>query len=164
MNTQSSPVLAIDPGTTDSQCLVWDGSRVLSHDFLPNDKALDLIAGFGGSRACIEMVASYGMAVGKETFETVYWIGRFDERLRANGIVPERLVRLEVKLHLCHNSRAKDANIRQAILDRFGGKSAIGTKKQPGPLYGVTSHAWAALALAITFAETRTATPQLATA
>lgn len=44
-----------------------------------------------------------------------------------------RIPRLKVKVHLCHDSRAKDANIRQAILDRFGGKAvAIGSKRQPG--------------------------------
>ena len=38
-------------------------------------------------------------------------------------------VRQEVKLHLCNSARAKDANIRQALIDRFGGKDkAIGRK------------------------------------
>jgi len=63
-------------------------------------------------------------------------------------------------MHLCKNNRAKDANIRQALLDRFpatgGGKAPqIGTKKQPGPLYGVTSHLWSALAVAVTWADTQ---------
>jgi hypothetical protein len=48
-----------------------------------------------------------------------------------------------------------DKHVRQAILDRFpgtgGGKTPqIGTKKQPGPLYGVKGHMWAALAVALT--------------
>ena len=48
-----------------------------------------------------------------------------------------------------------DPNVRQAIIDLFpptgGGKCAqIGTKGQPGPLYGVSSHAWPALGVALT--------------
>jgi hypothetical protein len=152
-------VLAIDPGTTHSQYLVWNGERVVEQGHLPNGDLVSRIAGFkchDVRQAVIEMVASYGMAVGKEVFETVYWIGRFDERLRGHGYDPHRMVRLTVKMHLCHTAKAKDANIRQALIDRFGGKeAAIGRKATPGPLYGVSSHAWAALALAITFAETQ---------
>lgn len=154
------PILAIDPGTTESQFVVWDGVRVVEHGLRDNAALLSYLDGFrdlGVKRAVIEMVASYGMAVGREVFETVYWIGRFDERLIALGYATERVVRMDVKLHLCHSARAKDPNVRQAIIDRFGGKvAAIGTKKQPGPLYGISSHAWAALGLAITFADTRT--------
>lgn len=64
-----------------------------------------------------------------------------------------RVKRSEVKRHLCGSLRAKDANVRQAIIDRYGGQAAIGRKATPGPLYGVTSHAWAALAVAITARE-----------
>ena len=62
------------------------------------------------------------------------------------------IYRKDVKLHLCGSPRAKDSNIRQALIDRFGpGKEkAIGLKKTPGPLYGVKSHVWAALAVAVT--------------
>jgi len=51
--------------------------------------------------------------------------------------------------------RAKDANIRQALIDRYGpGKDkAIGQKKTPGPLYGFKSHEWAALAVAVTWMD-----------
>ncbi len=103
----------------------------------------------------IEMVASYGMAVGKETFRTVWWSGRFaDAWFDQSGKLPVEVFRQEVKMHLCHNTKAKDANIRQALIDMYGGSKevAIGRKASPGPLYGVTSHAWPALAVAITAA------------
>jgi len=39
------------------------------------------------------------------------------------------------------SARAKDGNIRVALLDRFGGeKVAKGTKAEPRPLYGVSGH------------------------
>ena len=94
------------------------------------------------------MVASYGMAVGKEVFETVRWVGRFQQAWRDPDAV--RLVyRKDVKLHLCGSPRAKDTNIRQALIDLLGPR---GTKKNPGPTYGVSSHAWAALGVAVTAA------------
>jgi len=62
------------------------------------------------------------------------------------------LPRRAVKLALCGDSRAKDANIRQALIDRFGGSAAIGRKTAPGPLYGISRDVWSALAIAVTFA------------
>jgi hypothetical protein len=107
------------------------------------------------------MIASYGMPVGREVFETCVWIGRFMEQWGA----PDRVnlvYRKDVKMHLCGSPRAKDANIRQALIDLFeptgGGKTPqIGTKAKPGPLYGVSTHAWPALGVAVTV-QARTAT------
>jgi hypothetical protein len=96
----------------------------------------------------IEMIASYGMAVGAEVFETCVWIGRFCERWASTtGAPPVRIARMAVKLAICHDSRAKDANIRAALIDQFGG--ALATKKG-GALYRVKGDEWAALALAMT--------------
>jgi hypothetical protein len=99
----------------------------------------------------IEMIASYGMAVGADVFRTCVWIGRFQQ---INGGCARLIPRMDVKMHLCHNSRAKDANIRRALIDKLG---PPGTKKAQGPTYGVKSHAWAALAVAVTAAETKEA-------
>jgi hypothetical protein len=76
------------------------------------------------------------------------WTGRFIERWRDYAAMgdPIRIPRGEIKVHLCRSTKAKDANVRQALIDRFG---APGTKKAPGVLFGVTSHCWAALAVAV---------------
>jgi hypothetical protein len=86
------------------------------------------------------------MAVGREVFETCVWIGRFVERL---GIVT-LVYRKDVKLTICGSPRAKDANVRAALIDRLG---QVGTKNNPGPLYGMKSHLWSALAVAVTVME-----------
>jgi len=65
----------------------------------------------------------------------------------------ERISRRAVKLHLCGSARAKDANIRQALIDRYGGSAAIGRKAAPGPLYGVSKDVWSALAIAVTYQQ-----------
>lgn len=154
--------LCIDPGTEKSGIVEWDGENVSNVDSeINNNYLLTELYDAGGSGCVdiviIEMISSYGMAVGKTTFETCIWIGRFME---AFGPYSTKLVyRRDVKMHLCNSMRAKDKNIRQAVFDRFpatgGGKTPqIGTKKQPGPLYGVTSHAMSSLALGITYFET----------
>lgn len=148
-------ILAIDPGTTESGWCIYHPDRgILGAGVKPNDLILDEIRYQPVDHLAIEMIASYGMAVGKEVFETCVWIGRMVETFRAPSDV--RLIyRRDVKLHLCGTNQAKDANVRQAVVDLFprtgGGKTPqVGTKKQPGPLYGVTSHAWSALAVALT--------------
>ncbi len=99
----------------------------------------------------IEQIESFGMAVGREVFETVFWTGRFAEAWCPKRF--ERMPRREVKQHLCRSARATDSNIRQALIDRFGPGTdkAFGKKKAPGPLFGITGHKIAALAVAITW-------------
>lgn len=143
-------VFAIDPGTEQSAYLELDRGRVASFGILSNKDMCEPLW-FNRSRGSvlrIEMVASYGMPVGREVFETCVWIGRFIEAARMPW---EYVYRKDVKLHLCGNLRAKDAHVRQALIDRFGpGKEkAIGRKAAPGPLYGVSSHVWSALAVAV---------------
>ncbi len=156
-------IYAIDPGTEQSALIAFnsESQQVLHRRILPNTEVLGFLESeFDGHKALnplvIEMVACYGMAVGKEVFETVYWIGRFAQ---AWGDNHHRLYRQDIKLHLCNSVRAKDANVRQALIDRFGpGKrKAIGLKKTPGPLYGIKSHLWAALAVAVTYSDQRAA-------
>ena len=150
-------VLGLDPGPTHSALLGWNGKCVTEHRFVNNT---DMIEYINGARhfqpldfkpqLVIEKIESFGMAVGAETFETVWWSGRFAEAYGIDHV--GRLGRKAVKLHLCQSNRATDANIRMAILDRFGGKeAAIGKKANPGPLYNVSGHLWAALAVALTW-------------
>jgi len=149
-------MIAIDPGQTHSGVVWFRCGQVERSDVLDNHDFREILSEGGRLEpVAIEMVASYGMPVGKEVFETVLWIGRMVEM--AGGLDRVRLVyRKDVKLHLCGSPRAKDANIRQAIIDRYGGKAeAIGNTKRRGPLYGVKSHAWSALAVALTASETK---------
>ena len=137
-------ILAIDPGTDQSGYVLTDGEKVAYSGVLPNREILAILRGTDvADSVAIEMIACYGMPVGRETFETCVWIGRFIEAWNGDY---ELVYRKDVKLKLCGTPRAKDANIRQALIDRIGPQ---GTKKAPGPTYGVKSHAWAALAVAM---------------
>ncbi len=150
-------LLAIDPGTTESAFVTLDDLRIVTARIVPNEQLLDLIAQtFGFQALAIEMIEGLGMPVGKETFETVWWIGRF---CQASRVPFHRVYRKDVKLHICGNPRAKDANIRQALLDKFGPPIVKvrgpkgGMKNQPGPTHGISKHMWAALAVGVTFLE-----------
>lgn len=150
-------ILGVDPGSSDSAWVNLDGA-VLDHGKVPNAVLLAnlRLLSVGGCVLALEMVASYGMAVGKEVFETVRWIGRFQEAWEARGGACVLVYRREVKLYLCETAKANDANIRAALLDRYGpGREvAIGTKSKPGPLYGLKGDEWSAFAVALTAAAT----------
>jgi hypothetical protein len=143
-------LLAVDPGPTESAFVIWNGMEIIQKGKVANN---DLFPGIGVG-ACldmmaIEMIASYGMAVGAEVFETCVVVGQFMERWKSysGGLPLLRVPRLKVKSHLCHSAKANDANIRQALIDRLG---PPGKKKQPGPTFGVSGDVWAALAVAVT--------------
>jgi hypothetical protein len=153
-------ILGIDPGTTESGWVIYntENHSIIDKGIWDNKKVLDAIAVFDFDVLSIEMVASYGMPVGKETFETVYWIGRFV--CRSEGFFKPSFryyKKTDINPAICFNSNVKDAMIRRALLDMFpktgGGKEpSIGTKKQPGALYGINSHMFPALAVALTHA------------
>ena len=149
-------IIAIDPGPERSGYVVFDGTRVLAHGWDTRSEIENMLDEWvdGNTSVVFEGVESYGMAVGAETFETVFVTGRLYEfaTYACHESAVSRIYRKAIKLHLCGSARAKDANIRVALLDRFGGeKVAKGTKAAPGPLYGVSGHCWAALALAVTW-------------
>ena len=146
-------ILAIDPGNMQSAYVMLDEKlKPIDFGIIDNEDLLDNIS-MGEFDKCadfaIEMVASYGMPVGKDVFETVFWIGRFWEAARdSNCAYMERIYRMQEKTNLCHDSRAKDGNIRQALIDRFG---PVGTKKNQGWFYGVSKDVWQAIAVGVTY-------------
>ena len=155
-------ILAIDPGTTESGMVVYAPNEhiVGEHRVMSNHELLALVEERTQSVVptclAIEMLASMGMAVGAEVFETCVWVGMFMHAWGYSEVV--RVTRNQVKLHLCGSAKAKDQNVRQAIIDLFpsvggGATPQIGTTKQPGPLFGMNSHMWPALGVALTVAD-----------
>lgn len=142
-------IIAIDPGPEKSAVLQWDGATVTNPRILPNEELRNWVAYTAplDNPIAIEMIACYGMPVGAETFNTVLFIGRLQELWSSKMADFHLIYRRDVKMHLCGTMKAKDPNIRQALIDRFG---VVGTKKNPGKLYGVSSHLWSALAIAVT--------------
>lgn len=170
-------IIGIDPGTFQSAYVITDlsnGMKILSKGIILNselyitiEKALQTIIKAELEQekrvivyVAIEFIESKGMPVGRETFETCYFIGELNYRFRnLNDIVATlsnnsvkietyRVYRHEEKTAICGNSRAKDSNIRQALIDKYG---IVGTKKQQGFFYGVKRDIWQAFAVAETF-------------
>jgi hypothetical protein len=143
-------ILAVDPGSFQSAWLQFDGTKPGAFGITGNDTLTKALRTGGlPDVVVIEKIESYGMAVGAEVLDTVWWTGRFAEAASRSTVV--MLPRRIVKLTLCGDSRAKDANVRQALIDRFGGSTAIGRKAAPGPLYGISRDVWSALAIAVTY-------------
>ena len=147
-------ILGIDPGSSESGYVLWDTetkvpieSQYVLNIFLMEgivrDKKADVVA--------IERIRGYGIVAGDDTFNTCEWVGRFDLAAAASGKQVHLIPRKDIKRHLCGNTTTNDKYIRQALIDRFGD---VGTKKKPGPLYGISGHLWAALAVCITCADT----------
>ncbi|CAB4218380.1 hypothetical protein UFOVP1596_18 [uncultured Caudovirales phage] len=140
-------ILAIDPGTTESAYVVWDGQLIHAKGKIINADLKGLLHHCEANVMAVEMIASYGMPVGKEVFETCLFIGKLLERWEALERLPAELIyRKDIKIHHCGSMKAKDGNIRQALIDRFG---VPGTKKQPGITYGVSNDIWSALAIGV---------------
>lgn len=138
-------VLAIDPGTSESAYVIWDGAKVCEHGYLANAALKQRLTGNRYDVLAIERVFFYGRG-GCELTGTIEWIGRFDADCSAI-LIPASTIRS----HICGTSKSGDPEVIAAISDRFGGrKQAQGTNKSPGPLYGITKHKWSALAVAIT--------------
>lgn len=148
-------VLSVDPGTYETAWLLLDPStrevhgfgKVKNEDFLVacKERAFSPTVPY---LTVMEGMESFGRPVGKEVLDTVFWSGRFAEHC-----APWTLIyRSEIKLHLCNSRRAKDPEIRQALLDRFGGRESV---RKGGKLSGVKGDVWSALAIAVTFCETK---------
>ena len=144
---------SIDPGDEQSAFMLM-GRDLRPHSFaiMDNDALLKWLADREWDHLAIEYMHPRGMPTSKEEMDTQFWAGRFVQAARC-GWTPIR--RSEVKLHICGQSRAKDANIRQALMDRYGGKNAKGKKASPGPLYGIHDDLWSALAIGVTWWETK---------
>jgi hypothetical protein len=157
-------ILGIDPGPKKSAYVVYDSidKKLIAKNKLRSGDLLRMlewpaVLAIADILVC-EAIQPRGRPMGYDTIRTERWVGRFIQAWRPGRY--SVLYRSEIKLHLCGWTRAKDPNIRQALIDKFpatgGGKTPqIGTKKQPGALYGVSKDIWSALAVAVTYAETR---------
>ena len=186
-------ILCIDPGTRTTGWIILDppapGCRgelphLIEHGNTAAGEFLEWLRfcrSRGVTEAAIEHVGHYGtgMSAGADVFETCILIGRMIEILHPLSVTKVR--RQSIKTQFCGRATAKDSNVRQALIDRWGGDAlALGAKKcptckgkgwkgrgrptchacggsgweiRPGPLHRVTNHAWSALAVGVYYWE-----------
>ncbi len=143
-------ILAIDPGNEESAYVLMDEKTYKPIEFgkVGNPLMLIKLNELKYNKLVIEMIASYGMPVGASVFDTCVWIGRFIQNRKCPDF--EYIYRKEEKINLCGSMKAKDSNIRQALIDRFG---EVGVKKSPGFFYGFKKDIWAAFAVGCTYLD-----------
>ena len=161
-------ILAIDPGTRTSGVVIYHvgARRVLwSNKAMENLSVLDAMRRgyvydenqYTWDHVGVERVQASGMG-GNDIIITTEWSARFLERAFVGCQRPPVWHhRREVLRHLdiSGGKGNKDSKVRARCIELHGGdrKTAQGTKKAPGPLYGVASHSWQALGLALLVAD-----------
>lgn len=147
-----SKIMSIDPGNIESAYCIIDTDTYTPIEFGKEDNVqiLRKVIELDYDVLVVEMIASYGMPVGASVFDTCVWIGRFIQARKIPDF--EYIYRKEEKMNLCGSMKAKDSNIRQALIDRFG---EVGTKKNQGFFYGFKKDIWAAFAVGCTYLDKR---------
>ena len=156
-------MIAIDPGDIKSAYVTLNSEgEITDKGKVDNDWLLKKLASknkpWSIERLVIEYPKPRGQAMYTQLVDTIFWIGRF---VQAWGGTWSKIDRKDVKMVLCGRSNAKDSNVRAALISLFaahkkqgGGKiPQIGTKSQPGPLYGFVADTWQALGVAMAWRE-----------
>lgn len=143
-------VLAIDPGTEQSGLVLHEIPRTpVKFKVSSNVEIAENMIRSGTKHyqhVVLEMFACYGMPASDESIQTVVWTGRFAQiALQTNECPVTYIFRSTIRSSLCKSTKAGDPEVNQRLRDIYG---KPGTKKEPGVLYGIKSHAWAALAVA----------------
>jgi hypothetical protein len=156
-------ILAIDPGNKLSAYVLMDEYKPIEFIKTDNEDVIGMIdlilCEYPDCQVAIEMVASYGLAVGKDVFETCVYIGRIIQRIkdRHPDIKYKFIYRKDVKMNICHQmTKVNDTTIRHALVDRFAEhdfKTGKGTKKNPDFFYGFSADVWSAYAVGVTYLD-----------
>lgn len=145
-------ILAIDVGTTETGfCLIdKDTYKPIRFGKISNEDLLDIVRNEEYDTLIYEEFQSYGMPIGISTITSITWNGRYMQIALDREKTVDYIYRKEEKMNLCGSMKAKDSNIRQALIDRFG---VVGTKKQPGWFYGFKKDIWSAYAVGVTLLD-----------
>lgn len=151
-------ILAIDPGNEMSGYCLMGSETLQPIEFgkVTNKELENLLCNMQIEQVVVEKIASYGMAVGREVFDTCIEIGRLSMLSDVCGIPCGFVYRKDEKLTICGSPRANDSNIRRALIDRFAThdfKNGKGTKSDPDWFYGFKADVWAAYAVGVTWRE-----------
>jgi hypothetical protein len=144
-------LIGIDPGPKKGAYVLWTGEKVRECGILPNaelrEYLKDKLTPSSSIEVAVEEIRFMGQKVGAEVFDTCFEIGRIIEIVATTDREVILVPRNHAKIHLCRTMRVKDKHIRAALIEKWG---PVGTKKLKGPLFGVKSHIWSALAIADT--------------
>lgn len=145
-------ILSLDVGTIESAYCIMncDNYKPLKFGKINNEDLLTIVKNEKYDKLVYEEFQSYGMPIGESTIKSITWNGRYIQSALDKGIPVYPIYRKEEKINICGTMKAKDSNIRQALIDRFG---EVGVKKNPGWFYGFKKDIWAAYAVGITWID-----------
>lgn len=151
-------ILALDVGTTESGfCLMQEQTYMpLRFGKISNEELLVIVKKEDYGKLVYEAFASYGMAIGQSTIKSIEWNGRFIQCALDREIPVFPIFRKDEKINICGTMKAKDANIRQALIDRFAKhdfKNGKGTKNEPDWFFGFRADSWSAFAIGTTYLD-----------
>lgn len=149
--TAPSTILGIDPGTNVSGWVRLNGSVVEACGVDDNELVAEVVRNEPRTDVWVvieRIEPRYGLRMGWETIAACEWVGRFTEA--ADGMPVALLTRSVVLAHLHVSAKAAEPGTRAAMLDRWGGAAAA---RKGGPLYGVKTHIWSALGVAVAWRE-----------
>lgn len=152
-------ILALDVGTEQSGYCFMNSETYAPLEFgkIDNYQLLERIVMMGMYDVLVyEEFQSYGMPVGKSTITSITWNGRFIQAAWDRKIPHVPIYRVEEKINLCGTTKAKDANLRQAMIDRFAKfdfKNGKGTKDNRDWFYGFSKDAWSAAIIGVTYID-----------
>lgn len=152
-------VLAIDPGNEMSGYVIFNNGiecKPLKIGKIPNEEIMKIIKNAQFDYIAIEMIACYGMAVGRTVFETCVWIGRMSQVAFDAGVKVCRIYRREVTNIICPKQKANDSKVKKALIKRFAPDApnrGKGNKKAPGFFFGFAYDIWQAFAVGVAFYE-----------
>lgn len=183
LTPRDGPVIAIDPGLESSGWVSILGAGKITSEIVENAKLLDTVRSTDPNTVTfvIERMNFMAKHAGNSVHEPNVWAGRFMEAFEGRGGSVHRIFRRTVATHIAGQVAEGNATIRAAIIDRYGGKDkAIGGVRcktckgkgwtgrdhdycqscfgrgwshPRGPLYGVVTHCWQALALALAYRD-----------
>ena len=173
-------LLAIDPGTSQSAYVgMKNDYSVVSHAKVANNKLLELITLGGYDVMVIECMEprlaksksnsnAPNQVIGRETYETCYWIGRFMEAAIRRGMDIHRVYRSEEKSRIIPTKKNKlppipppvprshDSKIRKGLIMRFAQfdkKNGKGKANCRDVFYGFKADEWAAFAVGVVYLD-----------
>lgn len=149
-------ILSLDVGTTETGYCYTDDYEIIEFGKIDNNELLEKVKTYDYKLLVYEEFASYGMAIGQSTIKSITWNGRYMQTALDRNIPVSYVFRKDEKINLCGSMKAKDSNIRQALIDRFAKfdfKNGKGTKKNPDYFYGFSKDMWSAYCICVTWLD-----------
>lgn len=115
-------ILGIDPGPELCAYAAVDlDYAILGSDKISTKALIELLEFSAPQHVALESIQSYGMMVGRSTFDTCYAIGRIMQACDQVCIPYTLYPRPEYSRRICGVGKVNDSVLRQALLLRFGG-------------------------------------------